>query len=71
MHAESEPTLELIENYCSSILSIFTSHEDSEEYNENVGLKELRKLNSNPLMSILIHDQQQVQYSFWSMTQKL
>jgi len=47
MHTGSEPTTELIVNYCSSILSIFTSHEDSEEYNEMGGLEEWRKLNTN------------------------
>jgi len=49
MHTGSEPTSELIVNYCSSILLIFTSHEDYEEYNEKDGLEEWRKLNSNPV----------------------
>jgi hypothetical protein len=48
MHNGSEHTSELIVNYCSSELSIFTSHKDTEEYNEKAGLEEWRKLNSNP-----------------------
>jgi len=50
MRTGSEPTSELTENYCVSILSIFTSYKDSEEYNEKVGLEEWRKLNSNPVI---------------------
>jgi hypothetical protein len=49
MHNGSEPTSELIENYCSSVLSIISSHKDSQEFNEKGGLEESRKLNSNPV----------------------
>jgi len=54
MHNGSEHTSELTVNYCSSELSIFTSHKHTEEYNEKVGLEEWRKLNSNPMTKFFI-----------------